>query len=391
MKPHLIVIGLYVPGTGFTRVLQSISHYLQENYQVHWIGIGYKGPILEQGYKIYPNNVNGGDMYGAYMGKEMVEKLRPKAVFLLNDFWMLKNYKRTLHNCVPTTRIVAYVPLDGKIDTPQSIKGSEFVDDLVLYNHFSLNETKNAFLQLQETKEIDAFPSLHVVNHGLELKSFYPLNRDTSKRQIFPQLESGSIVVLNANRYNERKNIEGTIAGFSASIKGVNRNIYLCLHMPGIEPFQMNELNHLLEKYGIQDRTIVNPFKDKGYVSDDMLNVLFNACDIGLNTTLGEGWGLVSFEHAATGGAQVVPDHTACGELWKNNGLLIPCIEDVKLNTNPFTMSRIDPTECGIILKSLYLNDDYLEKIRNRCWHYTHSGVLSWEQVSEEFKSIIEG
>ena len=31
---------------------------------------------------------------------------------------------------------------------------------------------------------------------------------------------------------------------------------------------------------------------------------------------MGEGWGLVSFEHASTGAAQIVPDHTACAALW---------------------------------------------------------------------------
>lgn len=391
MKPHIIVIGLYRPGTGFTRVLHSIMNHIQEYYQVHWIGIGYKGPVLDQGFKIYPNNVNGGDMYGAYLGKEMVDKLNPKAVILLNDFWMLKNYERTLNNLTTSTKVIAYVPLDGKIDDPQSVKGSEFVDDLVLYNDFSLNEAIRAFIQLQETKLIDTYPNLHVVNHGLELKSFFPLDKKESKKHIFPQLEPDSQVVLNANRYNERKNVESTIEGFSHSIKGVNRNIYLCLHMPGIESFQLQELNNLLEKYDIEAQTIVNPLKDQGYVSDEMLNVLYNACDIGINTSLGEGWGLISFEHAATGAAQVVPDHTACGELWKDKGLLIPCIEDVKLNTNPFTMSRIDPIECGGTLKSLYLNDEYLEEIKKRCLQYTHTGVISWDQVSEQFRTIIEG
>ena len=48
-----------------------------------------------------------------------------------------------------------------------------------------------------------------------------------------------------------------------------------------------------------------------GALSDADLNRLYNACAIGLNTSAGEGFGLVSFEHAATGAPQVVPDHDA--------------------------------------------------------------------------------
>jgi D-inositol-3-phosphate glycosyltransferase len=37
---------------------------------------------------------------------------------------------------------------------------------------------------------------------------------------------------------------------------------------------------------------------------------------VGINTSSNEGWGLVSFEHAATRTAQVVPKHASLDELW---------------------------------------------------------------------------
>jgi D-inositol-3-phosphate glycosyltransferase len=43
----------------------------------------------------------------------------------------------------------------------------------------------------------------------------------------------------------------------------------------------------------------------------EQLNQVYNAADIGINTCIGEGWGLVNSEHGATGVAQVVPDHTS--------------------------------------------------------------------------------
>jgi glycosyltransferase involved in cell wall biosynthesis len=42
-------------------------------------------------------------------------------------------------------------------------------------------------------------------------------------------------------------------------------------------------------------------------MTDAEINILYNACDIGINTCEGEGFGLCQFEHAAVGGPQVVP------------------------------------------------------------------------------------
>ena len=59
-------------------------------------------------------------------------------------------------------------------------------------------------------------------------------------------------------------------------------------------------------------------------VSDAALNRIYNACEVGLNTSAGEGWGLVAFEHGATRAAQVVPRHSACEELWEGAASLLP-------------------------------------------------------------------
>ena len=61
---------------------------------------------------------------------------------------------------------------------------------------------------------------------------------------------------------------------------------------------------------GLEERLHLNPLAG-GIVDDRELNLLYNACDVGITTSMGEGWGLVSFEHGAAGAAQIVPDHSA--------------------------------------------------------------------------------
>jgi hypothetical protein len=58
-------------------------------------------------------------------------------------------------------------------------------------------------------------------------------------------------------------------------------------------------------------------------IDDRALNHLYDACDVGLNSASGEGWGMTSFEYAATGAAQIVPGSWACGEIWQGSAELL--------------------------------------------------------------------
>jgi len=41
MKSRILLIGLYIPAYGFTRVLQHITNALKADFELHYLGIGY--------------------------------------------------------------------------------------------------------------------------------------------------------------------------------------------------------------------------------------------------------------------------------------------------------------------------------------------------------------
>jgi glycosyltransferase involved in cell wall biosynthesis len=55
-----------------------------------------------------------------------------------------------------------------------------------------------------------------------------------------------------------------------------------------------------------------------GNVSDDTINTLYNACDIGINTCVGEGFGLCNMEHAGLGKPQIVSAVGALNDIFNN-------------------------------------------------------------------------
>jgi len=107
-------------------------------------------------------------------------------------------------------------------------------------------------------------------------------------------------MVLNANRNQPRKRFDLTIQGFALFARGKpDKSVFLYCHC-GLVDIGFNILE-LCVRYGIDDRLITsNSSKPLQSVPQDQLNLIYNACDVGLNTSIGEGWSLTNHEHAAT-------------------------------------------------------------------------------------------
>ena len=380
----VIAIGLYVPGTGFTRVLQSLFEFLKDTHEIHWIGVGYRGPIIESnGYSIYPNNVTGGDAFGAYFGEKLARKLSADVILILNDFWMLKNYERSLSRLPEAIKKIAYVPLDGKIVAEEILIDCNFLDEIILFTNFALKQTKQAFSRLKKSKKISKSPSLRVIPHGVDLDAFRQVSPVIAKNLCFstiPHAEQATFI-LNANRPVERKGLHLTIKGFAKALPSFKERTFLVLHHGGLETLEKEHCLDLINTLKIKDYVLIDPLGKNGYVKDEELNLLYNACDIGVNSSYGEGWGLISFEHAITGAPQIVPDHTSCSEIWKGAALLTPTQKDIQFSTNPFVMSEISVEKLCDQLVEL-VNE---VEVRNT---YSALGVRNCKQKKYRWKEI---
>lgn len=390
-KPRMIAIGLYRPGTGFTRVLQSLFEQLKNYIDIHWVGIGYKGPLISKGFTIYPNNVNGGDAYGAYFARELAEKLNASTIFILNDFWMLKNYINAFSSLAPHIQKIAYVPLDGKITDPKQISEISFLDKLVLYTSFARKQTQKAIAQLVGINPDFKYPSLYTANHGIDPNQFEEMPTLVAKRMCFPDINKSEdvIFILNANRYVPRKGIELSIEAFERSKPQFNKEAYLVLHHGNLNVEEMQALQNIIIEKDLEDSIIINPLNKIGYVSDDQINILYNACEIGINSSYGEGWGLISFEHAATKAAQIVPHHTSCSELWKKAGLRIRTRKDIYFDNNPFMMSEIDPKSLSDHLVNLVNNKETLIEYSNKAYQHARKKDFLWANIAKKWSQII--
>ena len=391
-RPRIVALGLYSYGTGFTRVLESLFKELQMKYEIHWIGIGYKGPAKEiDGYMLHPNNLEGGDVFGAYKAAEMAKSLKAEIVFILCDTWLLHNFKRTLNIEERTWKTIAYLPLDGQIIDHYPVKDIDFLDCLVAYHEGAKDHYEKALLDMRESSMINRSPKLEFAYHGVDLNTYYPLEKKEkveARKSIFRNVENpeNKIFVLNANRFFERKDLETTIKGFAIARQQTDK-LMLVLHCPGTGPGRLTGLEKIATDYNVLDWCIINPL-GSDYVSDTTLNRLYNSCDIGVNTSHGEGWGFICFEHGATGAAQLVPDHTASKGLWHIESR-INCSGEIKLQSNPFGMYQLSAEDLGEKLIRLCKNPTELLSEKSKAQENACHPSYDWKNIAIKWEGIM--
>lgn len=400
--PVLVAIGAWLPQSGFTRVLASVLSRLASRYDIHYIGMSYQGPPIQvDGFTVHPCNLRGGDVFGAYQGQEFVRERRATAVLLLNDLWMLKNYMNALRPVREEfgTGVVAYCPLDGRLSDPSLMAPFEPVDRFVAYTAFGARELSGAVAQLTAAGARFGFDRIDVIPHGIDVEAFRPLGgRREARRQLFAgradarELEE-AFIVLNANRPVERKRIDLTIDGFARFARGKSGNVRLYLHHAILLPGERERIDGWIDAAGIRDRVITSAEARPGAItSDERLNLIYNACDVGLTTTMGEGWGLVSLEHGATGAAQIVPRHSACEEIWEGSALMLdPIHRGVPATLSPLELATVSAEQVAEALETLYRDVELRRTLSMAAFDAARRPAYSWDRIADQFDAVLRG
>lgn len=392
-RPHLLLLGWYRPGTGFTRVLSALAQRLARHYRITWFGVGYQGPAqqLSDQVRLEPTNLRGGDMVGAYAVRARWQQLAVDAILALNDLWYLKHYSEVLGPIRGRVPMLGYLPLDGRIARSDQVQGVDGFSALVTYTQSAAADLRAAL----QTEGIDV--PVDVAGHGVDLSQFSPassivdagsgaLARMALAQQYF-NLPAPGFVVLNASRPDARKRIDLTLAGFAQFAAGLPEHVYLCLHHAIVPDEVRDGLRAQARDLGIEARILWSPHQ-AGPIDDYALNALYNACALGLNTALGEGFGLVSFEHAATGVPQLLPAHPALRELWVDAAQFLGPVRTVQAPSLPLLMGEIDASAVCAGLRQLYDNGAEYLRLAEAALRRARAPEFSWDTVAAQFLQL---
>lgn len=399
-RQKLVCVGWWRPGTGLTRVAAETLSRLAEHWDIHYAGVGYAGPVKQiNGWTLHPTDFQTRDAFGAHRAAELVQEHRPSAVIAFNDLWFLNGYRVAIERTGVKPRLIAYLPLDGELHDSNLAQPLLGYDDVVVYTQWARRQVETAIGELTTQKS----PNVEVAGHGVDLQAFRPSKelvaadyhysgRAAAKRQVFKALPSPekSFVVLNASRPSPRKCIGITVDGFAQWLQNIpatdRDHCYLCLHQAITSDEHTQPIVDQIAQLGLQRNVLMQPFQS-GPVSDQDLNLLYNACDVGINSSNGEGWGLVSFEHAAAGGRQIVPDHSACGELWTEHGIRLPVHRKAVEPYSPLRLSHVSAQSVSNALMKSFQRRHGSGLAEQRLW--CQRPQFKWESVAASWHRLL--
>jgi glycosyltransferase involved in cell wall biosynthesis len=168
--------------------------------------------------------------------------------------------------------------------------------------------------------EYGPFPDVRVLEHAVDPTVFscMPASSVASVRTNL-NVPSDAILFLNANRNSQRKRLDLTLGGFARLLARNPTKPYHLLILTNASPQSgaFYDLQRVfieeLKGQGLDVQTHVRKLvlidsSPPNLMSDEAINQIYNASDIGINTSDGEGFGLCQLEHMYTGAPQVVTD-----------------------------------------------------------------------------------
>jgi glycosyltransferase involved in cell wall biosynthesis len=315
----------------------------------------------------------------------------------MHDLWHMKRFAGTFPGLPAGVLRVLYLPLDGELVHPEIeplLPPLEVFDVVVTYTP-GFREALE-----RETRSLPKPPRVVDLPHGLDASRFHaapellasgfdPAGRRAARQAVFGERPTwlDPFVVLNPSRPASRKRIDLTLEAFAEFARDKPADVMLCLHQAIRGEPEAAQRDRRIDELGIGHRVLLDPV-GPGVASDQRLNTLYNACDVGLTTTMGEGWGLVAFEHAAAGGAQVMPRHSACGELWQGAALLVEPARFYVPTFSPLRMGEVSPVSVAQALDDLYRDRARLRSLARAGWERARSPALDWQTIGAAWREL---
>ena len=387
-KPKLLWCGDIVAMTGFARVTENVLERICDQYEVVVLSNNWWGDPtpLQNKYKMYPSsNRFQTAPFGEQRIREVIEREKPDVVFTINDMWIINdqyNQIKDLHQ-QKLFKFVGYAPMDSYAWTGCLADTANEWDAIISYTEFGAYEFIYGGIKNPIT----------VIPHGITENQFYPVDRAAARKRL--GLSDDLFIVFNGNRNQFRKRIDITIEGFAKFAKDKpDTQLYLHMGLKDQGWDVMPLFARAMQREGLDPNgriILTAQTSNPPNVEVDFLNTIYNAVDVGVNTCKGEGWGLVSHEHAACRVAQVVPDHTSCKEIFEGYGRLIRC-DHVDVDTN-FSRELPCPSSDHLaeILTDLYENKEKREATAELCYLRATDERFNWDTIAHQFSEVFQG
>jgi D-inositol-3-phosphate glycosyltransferase len=306
-KPRLLWISDAACPTGFATVTHNVLGWLGTKWERMVLGVNSTGDPHRYPFPIFPARV-GGDLWGFGRFPKLVKEHSPDVVVIQSDAWIVTGFVEVAAIMakagVAVPPLVGFMPIDGlgmKRSTASELSG---LAKAIFYTNFGAEQARGAGITCP----------VGVIGLGVRREVFHPMPKHEARR-FLPDLPRDAFLFGCVNRNQPRKRLDLLVAWFAEFLKTdpLADNCFLYLHC--LRDDVGWDLEELAQFYGVGERMILCSAESPEELVDESTMVkVYNALDVQVSTSLGEGWGLPTLEGMACGIPQVCPKWAALAE-----------------------------------------------------------------------------
>lgn len=384
-KPRMLYVGDFPVPTGFGVVSDNLIKTFRKHYDVHVIGINYFGDYnpATEGLKVYVASANG-DVFGFDRFEQLLFRIKPEVVFVLNDIWIAAEYGKAIAKYKEVnpnkTKFILYTPIDAENIKPDFVKGALVYDTLVTYTNFGR-------IQLEAS---GGHPDIRVVPHGVDRNVFKKL--DKAKIKQLMKMPEDTYVVLNVSRNQPRKRLDLFFYIFSEWVKKYNLPTSVKVYYHGSLRDIGIDIIQWCQYLGIENHLALtsHDLTPTESLTPEQLNMVYNSADVFFTTTAAEGWGLPVAEAMAVGVPCVLPNHSALKDWPNGNALLVDCYKFPSLTDRGLnTIHHIIDVDAAVdALHKLYTDDQLRKNLGNSSFEFMKNKEFDWDHIGQQFLQV---
>ena len=404
---RVLMLADFACATGFAQVAMNVAIQLLQDptveYHLDVVGINYFGlPNEWQKYsprvRIFPAAaISAGDVFGRSGYLSLLSSGAYDITWILQDTFNIETIgdkikeirAELVANGNKPFKFIFYYPIDAAPKENWIKKSVSLADIPVVYTQYGYEESVKFDPDLKQ--------KLRVIGHGIDEKVFRPLPQEIVKdfrHKYFMGLADDKFLITNVNRNQPRKDIARTMQIFRL-FKNIVPEALLYLHMKKNDVgYNLDEVARIYELIPDKDYIVPANFDEHDGMSIETVNAIYNASDVVITTSLGEGWGLSMTEAMATKTPVIAPNHTALTEILDGRGTLVTAGKSIKdwfvmSGDNERARPLVDVPEYVDKLVGIRNNYAQAQEIADKAYEYLLE-TWTWDKIGEQWREVFK-
>ena len=349
-------------------------------YDIIVAGIEHRYGVLRySGVPVFPLPMLHGKMLFKY-----IRVFSPDCVLSIIDAWAFAGVDELVRKYKVSW--IAYTPVDAEIDSQAEplLSVLRYARGIMTPSRFSTEQLRKFFVNVEW------------VPHGVNTRIFRPMNKEECKKTL--RLEGKFVFGCVAANYSMRKDFPHLYKAFRIFLDMIPesecKDVVLFHHtwQPEFHRWGAEyNLVRLAKKYGIE-KNLILPKEDIRYfpASEEQLALLYNAFDVYVTASMGEGFGIPLLESMACGTPCIAPANSAHVEHVEGRGWLVKKFSGwVVPLYNPLQLEYpiVDEHALAEAMYDAYTHQEKIKQFSKKCIEY--ASRYTWDFVLEKLEKAL--